>query len=250
MAKPDDPVTLPEPPGLDLRPQKRERLADSLHGQLLQRIAAGHYAEGDRLPTEKELCAIFAVSRPVVREALLRLQADGLVVARQGAGTFVKRRPPRRMAEAASAVEISGFLLSFEVRLPLEGQAARLAARRRDEGAIARIEEALAGMRKAIAAGHPAERHDFAFHRAVAAATGNDLFVFVLEQIEPQVGGTMEMALGITREGSSARARRVVEEHERILEAIREGDPDTADLAMRHHLVETRRRLTDRDRDA
>ena len=234
---------------VDGMPPKRERLADTLYGRLMQQIASGLYNEGDKLPTEKELCSLFDVSRPVVREALMRLQADGLVVARQGAGTFVKKRPPRRLVELAPTVELAGFLRSFEIRVALEGQGAKLAAIRRTEAQLAEIAASLEQMRAAIAAGLPAQEHDFAFHRAVAAASGNELFVIVLDAIAPFVGGGMGVALGLTREGSRERSVRVVDEHARIYEAIAQGDPDSAELAMRYHIDQAKRRITDRHRD-
>lgn len=234
---------------LEASPPKRERLADSLYGNLMQQLASGLYSEGDKLPTEKELCTLFDVSRPVVREALMRLQADGLVVARQGAGTFVKKRPPRRLVELAPTVELAGILRSFEIRAALEGMAAKLAATRRTEQQLAEIETCLKDMKAAIAADRPARDQDFAFHRAVSSASGNELFVIVLDTIAPFVGGGMSVALGLTREGSPDRSRRVLDEHSRIYEAIAQGDGDSAELAMRYHIDQAKRRMTDRRRD-
>ena len=74
--------------GLQLTPPRKERLADILYGQIFEQILSGAFKEGDRLPTEHEISSAFDVSRPVVREALIRLQADGLIYARRGAGTF------------------------------------------------------------------------------------------------------------------------------------------------------------------
>jgi DNA-binding FadR family transcriptional regulator len=230
-------------------PPKRERLADTLYGRFMQQLASGLYSEGDKLPTEKELCTLFDVSRPVVREALMRLQADGLVVARQGAGTFVKKRPPRRLIDLAPTAELAGFLRSFEIRIALEGQAAKLAATRRTDAQLDEIATNLALMSGAIERGEPARDHDFAFHRAVASASGNELFVIVLDTIAPFVGGSMTLALGLTREGSPERSVRVLDEHARIHEAIAQGDGDGAELAMRYHIDQARRRVTDRRRD-
>jgi DNA-binding FadR family transcriptional regulator len=215
----------------------------------MQQLASGLYSEGDKLPTEKELCTLFDVSRPVVREALMRLQADGLVVARQGAGTFVKKRPPRRLVDLAPTAELAGFLRSFEIRIPLEGQSAKLAAIRRTEAQLFEISASLELMEQAIEVGEPAGDHDFAFHRAVASASGNELFVIVLDTIAPFVGGGMSLALGLTREGSPERSRRVLDEHVRIYEAIAQGDGDGAEMAMRYHIDQARRRVTDRRRD-
>lgn len=61
---------------------QRTRLSDQLYGHIFEQIVSGKLKIGDRLPSEKEICEQFDVSRPVVREALLRLGADGLVTAR------------------------------------------------------------------------------------------------------------------------------------------------------------------------
>ena len=90
---------------------------------------------------------------------------------------------------------------------------------------------------------------DFAFHRAVAAASGNALFVEMLERIGETTRQAMGVALSITREGSRERARRVLDEHAAIVEAIVRGDPEAADLAMRYHLHRSRQRVTDGQRD-
>ena len=63
---------------LKLEIRKGERLADQLYGQLLEKIVSGQLMEGDKLPSENEISRAFNVSRPVIREALLRLQASAV----------------------------------------------------------------------------------------------------------------------------------------------------------------------------
>ena len=70
---------------LKLVPRRGERLGDQLYGQILQQIASGALKEGEKLPSENQICRSFQVSRPTVREALTRLHADGLVTTRQQA---------------------------------------------------------------------------------------------------------------------------------------------------------------------
>jgi len=246
----DAPVRLLGPrPADDAVPQRRARLADRLYGRLMEEIANGRWVEGARLPTEKELCQSFDVSRAVVREAMMRLQADGLVVTRQGSGTFVTRRPPVRLLELAPADALAGHLRAMEVRLGLEGQAAKLAAQRHDRAGLAAIAEALSAMRDAMEAGAPAQAADFRFHRSVAAASGNGMFVQVLDMLAAEVRDSMSVALSLTRAGSRERSARVLDEHVRIHDAIAAGDGDGAEIAMRYHIDQARRRMTDRRRD-
>lgn len=236
--------------GLGLVRAARGRLGDQLYGQILERIASGALPEGAKLPSENQICRDFGVSRPTVREALMRLHADGLVTTRQGSGTFVLRKPPEGLTRLAKVTDVPGMLRALEVRVGLEAQAAALAARRRTPEGLRAVAEALSALRASMAAGEVAAPADYAFHRAVAAASGNELFVAMLEALAGPIRGTMTVALGLTRAGSRERARRVVEEHEAILEAIEAGDPEAASLAMAHHLHRARRRVTDGQRDA
>src|SRR4051794_499746 len=68
---------------------KAVKLVDRVFGQLMERIRAGNYPPDSRLPGEHELASLLGVSRPIVRDALARLREQGIVYARQGAGTFV-----------------------------------------------------------------------------------------------------------------------------------------------------------------
>jgi DNA-binding FadR family transcriptional regulator len=234
---------------LKLVPRRRERLGDQLYGQILEQIVSGGLREGDKLPSEHQICRMFGVSRPTVREALMRLHADGLVTTRQGSGTFVQRRPSDQLVRLADASDIAGMLRCLEVRIGLEGQAASLAARRRTPEQMARLAEALSALRASFEDGSVPAVADFAFHHAVAGASGNALFADVLETLGETIQRGMSVALSITRAGSRERARRVIEEHEAIVEAIAREDAEAADLAMRYHLHRSRQRVIDRQRD-
>ncbi len=236
--------------GLKLQPKRKERLGDQLYGQILEQIVSGTLKEGDKLPSEKELCLMFEVSRPVVREAMMLLQADGLVVARQGSGTYVQRRPPQGLIALAGASDVAGMLRCYELRVPLEGEAAALAAKRRSPEQLGQIKAALDDLAHAFETRSAASAADFAFHRAVAEASCNDMFVSILETLHAAIENSMTVALNITSQGSAERSRRVLEEHSRIYEAIAIGDADAANLAMRYHINRARQRITDQQQDA
>jgi len=227
-----------------------ERLADQVYGQILEQIVSGAIREGEKLPTEKEISQSFRVSRPVVREALMQLQADGLVVARQGSGTYVQHRPPQGLMRFVDASAIAGLLRCYEIRLAFEGEAAALAANRHSPHQLHRIKAALDALRVAFDVRDLPNEADFAFHRAIAEASCNELFVHVLETIQNTTERSMMLALSITREGSQERAERVFDEHQRIYEAIALRDVEGATLAMRSHLIRARQRVTDHERDA
>ena len=92
---------------LKLVPRRKERLGDLLYGQILEQITSGALKEGDKLPSESEICRSSQVSRPTVREALMRLSADGLITTRQGSGTYVRQRPPEALMRLASAPDVA-----------------------------------------------------------------------------------------------------------------------------------------------
>ncbi len=232
-----------------LMPGRPERLGDRLYGQILDQIVAGALKEGDKLPSENQICRAFEVSRPTVREALMRLQADGLVATRQGSGTYVQRRPSDSLTRIAKVSDIAGMLRSLEVRIALEGQAASLAAQRRTPAQLDRLVRTLAALRADLEGSGIPARADFEFHRAVAEASGNELFPELLGMLHETIQQSMAVALSLTRGGSKERARRVAEEHEAIVEAIQRSDAEAAGLAMRYHLHRSRQRVTDRQRD-
>ena len=106
---------------LTLVPEKKERLGDRLYGQILEQIASGALRPGDKLPSENELCRLFNVSRPVVRQALVRLQADGLVITRKGMGTLVQNSPPEGLTRFSQPSDVAHMLRCLELRLAIEG---------------------------------------------------------------------------------------------------------------------------------
>jgi DNA-binding FadR family transcriptional regulator len=235
---------------IHLTPAPKRRLADILYGQLLEQIMTGAVAPGDKLPPEHVICKAFGVSRTVVREALTRLQADGLVKSRRGSGTVLLRAPPAASIDFFEPADFASYLRAFEVRTALEPPAARFAAERRTYEDLVAIKAATKAFSDAVSAGQPAEKFDIAFHRAVAVASGNDLFATLLDSLSIELEGFIAVTLGLTRLGSAERRSTVMLEHQRIADAIESGDGDSAATYMRFHLSEARRRLTEVTRRA
>lgn len=230
---------------ITIKPAQKRRLADILYGQLLEQIMAGVLVRGQKLPTEHALSKAFGASRPVVREALTRLQADGLVESRRGSGTYLARAPSPDVSRFVDPADFARYLRTFELRMAVEPVSAGFAAQRRTDADLAAIVEAAAQLARAVEAGEPAHSLDSAFHRAIAAATGNELFVSHLDHLINEIEGLMGIALGLTRLGSADRKSAVLQEHDQIVEAIEMGDADLASVYMRFHLIQARRRLTD-----
>ncbi|MCL6415107.1 FadR family transcriptional regulator [Aestuariirhabdus sp. Z084] len=234
---------------LNLNIRKGEKLADQLYGQILQKLVSGELKEGDKLPSENEISRLFSVSRPVIREALTRLQADGLVYSRQGAGTFVKARPPEGLTRFAEASDVAGLLRCFEARMPFEGAAASLAAQRATPEDIEIIGEALRVFEDGLNGEGIPDNADYNFHMAIAKATGNEFYVNILSLLHTSMVSGIRVALKITKGGTQKRMEQVCREHRAIFDAIATGDAEAADLAMRYHIHSARTRVTNHLRD-
>lgn len=241
-------MTASDDPLLNTSIRKRETLADQIYGRILELIASGQMAEGEKLPSEHQISARFSVSRPVVREALLRLREDGFVAARHGVGSFVRRRPPQGLIEHARADDVAGLMRCMEARLAVEAATARHAALRATPQDLERLEEALSVMETTMRARQPVREADFDFHMAVARASGNEIFCEMLNATRPLMLQAIAVAQKLTSEGSEARIEAVLEEHRQILEAIRSRDAEGAGLLMSIHIVHARRRVTDMGR--
>lgn len=219
-------------------------LAQRVVTGLKRKILAGELPPGAKLPSESELIAEYGVSRTVVREAVTRLRAEGLVETFRGRGSFVLAVPePSTFSLESSAIRSHHDVLAMlDFRLGVESEAAALAAARRDVTAADAVTAALDAF---VAAGpETLVEADFAFHRAVAAATGNRFYVDLLDSLGP-----MMIMLPRTRLGDDysptdrAHVERVRREHEQVANAVLAGDAETARAAMRVHLGNTRRRL-------
>jgi len=233
---------------LDIKPKKTAKLADQLHDQLLDWIIAGVLKEGDKIPSENELCKSFKVSRPVVREAMLKLQDEDLVVTKKGIGTFVLHSPLKNLSQFATANDIAVILQSHEVRIAIEGETASLAAARRTNVQLEEIKGAMKTMRKDFEAFNLSIHSDYKFHIGIAKATNNEIFVQLLENIHIGLTKTMAIAQELSRESvknqtSPNRNNEVLEEHQRILDAIEMQDQEGARLAMRYHISKIKQRI-------
>jgi DNA-binding FadR family transcriptional regulator len=227
-----------------LTPAPRISLTDHVTQALAQAIGSGAFPPGTKLPPEHRLCQQYGVSRTVVREAISRLRSDALVEARQGAGVFVlddRGARPFRIA-GGQALGRREMIDITELRMAFDVQASVLAARRRTAADIRRIRATLAEMRRALDSGELGDAADLDFHRAVAAATHNALYVSFYSFLEPHV----RKAIRVLRARSRAQdgvAEQVQREHERLAAAIVDRDPERAGAVARRLIENTLRRL-------
>ena len=219
-------------------------LAARVVAGLKDKILAGELPAGHKLPSEAELIEEFGVSRTVIREAVTRLRAEGLVETFHGRGSFVLT-VPESTSFTVGSTEIRthrDVLDMIDFRLGIETEAAALAAARGDANRRRAIESAMDAF--VAAAPEDAVEADFRFHRAIAAASGNRFYSDLLDSLGPMMIMLPRMRLGdsysLTDTGHVDRVR---SEHANIAAAILAGDPDAARAAMRVHLANSRRRL-------
>jgi GntR family transcriptional repressor for pyruvate dehydrogenase complex len=220
-------------------------LTTDLAADLRNRIVDGVIQPGDKLPSENTLISEFSVSRTVVRAALTRLQAEGLVETERGRGSFALTPPPEGpTAGTRPVVSIEDRLHLLEFRMGVEAEAAALAARNRTHRQLKALQKALEDFTASVENPAHAMKSDYEFHRAVASASGNPFYSDCLASL----GQTM-IAMPPTRlmTGVEHYARDhfdlVVHEHGSIYAAIAESDGASAAAAMRSHLANSRRRL-------
>jgi GntR family transcriptional repressor for pyruvate dehydrogenase complex len=221
------------------------RLTREIAERIADEIATARLAPGSKLPTEQEMVAAMGVSRTVVREAVAALRARGLVVTRQGAGAFVAADADRRPFQLSfdGLPSIAEVLDVMELRASVEVEAAGLAAERGSSLARRRVGAALAAIDAALDRGESAIPEDFAFHRAIAAATGNTQFADFLEYLGRFIIPRQSIRVAAHRpEGQRAYLEIFQREHAAIAGAITGRDGAGAREAMRLHLANSQQR--------
>jgi len=216
-------------------PDRRVSLAQQLVTDLSRQILAGELPAGSKLPTEQVIIKDRGVSRTVVREAMSRLQAEGLVETRHGIGTFVV--DTARPGDFQGSKHVVGgphdALAVVELRLSLEVETAAIAAQRRTERQLLAMREALDTAHAHTAAADPAV--DFAFHLQLAHCTGNGFFIDAMAHLGAN------LLPGSVAHSDEQRATEV-REREQVYAAVLRQDADAARAAMRLHLLNSLQR--------
>jgi GntR family transcriptional repressor for pyruvate dehydrogenase complex len=216
------------------------RLYLAVVDHLKQAIESGVYPVGGRLPSERELAEELGVSRPVVREAIIVLESRGLVQTRHGAGVFVQT--DAEAATSAIADSDSGPFELIEARRLLEGEIAALAADLVTDGQIAELQRLIDRMGDKGLDTATREKADRAFHIALVRVTENDVLVGIVEKLWDM---RYESALCeyFFRRARESGSEPPVDEHQKVLDALKSHDPDAARSAMREHLARVTQNL-------
>ncbi|CAM4034915.1 GntR family transcriptional regulator [Bordetella tumbae] len=227
-------------------PRRPRNLAQGLVEDVSERIRGGQIRPGEKLPTESELMRQFGVSRTVVREALSRLQAAGLVETHHGIGTYALEPSGGAdfRVDPADLATVRDVLVLLELRICLESEAAGLAAMRRTDAQLADMRVALDEFRHSLGNAGDTITPDFRFHLLIAQATDNRYFADLMSHLgSAAIPRARINSARIADEDREQYLARVNREHEDIYDAISRQEPDAARAAMRTHLSNSRERL-------
>jgi DNA-binding GntR family transcriptional regulator len=223
----EDPDAPDEPIALDALGRERATLTDRAADALRRAIVDGRLLAGE-LYSVARLADRLGVSRTPVREALLLLERQGMVRFERNRGVRVLKTSAHDLDEV------------FQLRLLLEVPAARRAAELVGERELSALEAELDAMRAQV---RPADEaafmaHDQRFHELLLSAAGNRRLVGIVAGLRAHV-----RFQGASTVGRGRDLRAILDEHVRILDALRAGDPDAVAEAMRAHLAHTRELL-------
>jgi len=215
-------------------------LAKQIANNIGEAILQGRLKIDERLPSEHELAAQFGVSRPTVREALKRLAAQNLVRSQRGpaGGTFVAKPTDAELQATLSNATTMlmslggvGFPDLAEAREHLERICCRLAAERRTDAHLEALENEIRIQADPKSDDIAFCSSDLRFHKTLVAATGNPLMRLVMVSVIDSLQSVTNLVT------YPARARqKIVGQHEAILRAVRESDPDAAEAAIEQQM--------------
>lgn len=219
----------------DLRPVVRTTLSEQVAMQIASMISSGRWKDGDRLPSEADLCRMLHIGRSTLREALRSLAFVGMVRMRAGEGTYVSHGPSRlleRIFAQGMLVTEQAVTDLCETRILLETEMAALCAQKATDRELRElrraVEEMAAGVNGPISA---FLNLDLGFHLSIADASKNQVMAQLLRTIRELLKEYIVKSLQLANAPQLA-----CEGHRKILRALKEHNPHKARVAMREHL--------------
>ena len=215
---------------------KRRNMSQQVFEQLRGQIVSGEWKPGDKLPSENALCQLLGVSRVTIRSALSKLASLGLIVSRQGEGTFVQDVNGSQVLNtilptiSVSPDDLHQFL---EFRRVLECESAHIAAQRATPEQLERITRCADLFEEHKDDMEAAAQYDFDFHREIIAATGNNILLQVFMYTQEYL--TAALIMNVRTIGTASG----VYYHRAIADAIRMQSPDLARSLMLEHLMKS-----------
>jgi GntR family transcriptional regulator, transcriptional repressor for pyruvate dehydrogenase complex len=220
----------------------KPKLADQIYDRMRRMVEGGEWSTGTRIPPEMELARLYGVSRPIVREALVRLRADGVFGSRQGAGTFVVAESGVGAGGYRPVESVADLIKVFEFRLAVECDIAAMAALRCSSGDIDALRAANAAIKGRSTEDGFGEA-DFQFHLSLARCAKNEMCEATLQMLKPQITLGMRLIGAFAQQADTTRSVSVLNEHDEIIETVLKREPAAAYRAMHQHILNSRRRI-------
>lgn len=217
--------------------------------QIRELIFRGTLKPGEQLMTERELALAMNVSRTTIRDAIQRLAAMGMIVQKQGQGTFVKSIDAGLENPFAKAMDAQNASLEdlLEVRMGLECNAAALAAKRADEADITAMSQSIDEMQVEVESGRLGTEADTAFHMAIAYAAKNPLHILIMRNFYDYLFlGIRENLASLYKDPKNI--EEILLQHAAILAGIKSRDPEQAYAVMKKHISFVLNFFKDRDK--
>jgi len=214
---------------------KRSSTVERIVENLINLIKQRKLQKGDKLPSERQLCEIIGISRPILREALKALQVMNIIDIRQGAGAYVKGLEPENVIEHLDIVfhlDSSLYHDLYEARKVLESSIAGMAAMNIKDSEIEAIEENFRRAAADIADEASFLERDLELHNLIMRAAGNRIIPVFMQSIN-------QLSL-LLRKQSNAQPnirQNTMRDHEQIINALKSRDPDKAARAMEQHIT-------------
>ena len=212
---------------------EQKKVSSQIVDQVKTLITSGKLKPGDTLPPERELMKVFNVSRPTLREALNMLSIMGFIQVSQRQRTKVKSLVPSNITEPLRHLlkeDIQTSLELIDARAIIETANAALAAERADEEDIARLEECIEKMRIKLRENDSLDNEDANFHLSIAEATHNKIQMHLMFSIYDLLKETVGLCY------YDDEAQNIFKQHSKIVEAIKDKDPQSAKDSMDEHL--------------
>jgi len=208
-------------------------------------ITNGSLKTGDFLPGEMELCKQLGVGRSTLREAIKTLEIQGFIKKKHGVGMMIVEESDKAAADMLQLMlRRKGSTMKdlIEVRYVNEIRTTELAAMNANPEDINAIEIQLATLKDNLTSREEYVKADIDFHMAIAKASKNEVYYFILNSIRPLIEEMIEETLKYNHKPEKS-----MKFHEKIYKYIKQKNVDMAMKAMQEHLEGTRRMLTPRD---
>lgn len=213
----------------------RNALCDQIADKIEQTILSDRTQVQQKLPSEQTLASGFGVSRSVIREALMILKERGLVLPRQGGGSYITIPSSSQMMETVSRLALMRDISMedvYAVRIQLEVMSARLAAEHATAEDLAKLEKINREMERYQGDVDQRVSLDLRFHLQIASSSKNQMLKIFIQSLNSLLTPLIRSTLVLPMASEDG-----VHFHDRIIAALRAGDADASENIMREHMV-------------